>query len=156
VGCPFKEGNNMTHLFYLFGIAFIIYEVMWIIDPISMTEKARTHNKLSKENKGKSWDDYSEHYELRIETRGLFSLMVTLWLVLGLFTFQWALFAVVLVFNIIIVSPLSKLTRDNIGYTIIHWFNSLKGLVFGVFIIVNKYHLHIDVSGMMLKALGNN
>jgi len=42
--------------------------------------------------------------------------------------------------------PLSKLVKDTFLYTVLHWFNSLIGFAFGVFVIVNHYHLKLNLT----------
>jgi len=133
----------MVHIFYFIGIFFIWRELRWILAPMEMTEEAKEldyHNKL---NKGKEWDEYSEKYKSIIKSK-VFLIVFLFWMFMGLFTFQWDVFLAFIVFNFVIIAPISKLTKYTYAYTLIHWVGSLIGLAFGVFVIINHYHLRIS------------
>lgn len=134
----------LTHLFYLTGIFFIWREIKWIVSPAEQVEYKREFDKHSKLNKGKKWDNYSKEYKDILKSS--WSIIITVfWLFIGIFTVQWFIFLVVLLFNIIIIAPLSKIFRYSFAYLALHWLNSLLGFAFGLFVIINHYHLHIDV-----------
>lgn len=140
----------MTDIFYVSTIIFLIVELRWIIAPIEITNNAKTFMELSKEFKGKEWNEYSYEYKKHVKSK-VWLVWALFWMLIGLFTVQWVGFLFIMVFNFIIVAPLSKLTKYSIAYTIIHWFNSLIGFCFGVFVIVNHYHLHIDLTQLVLS-----
>ena len=142
----------MTTIYYLSTILFIWVEWAWLVSPIEKTNDAKKFFELSKLNKGKKWDEFSKEYKSELKSK-VWLIWILLWMFIGLFTFQWAGFLAMLVFNILIVSPLSKLTRYSITYTIIHWFNSLIGFAFGVFVIINHYHLKIDLTQWFVSLL---
>jgi hypothetical protein len=142
----------MTTIYYLSTILFIWAEWAWLVSPIEKTNDAKKFFELSKLNKGKKWDEFSKEYKSELKSK-VWLIWILLWMFIGLFTFQWAGFLAMLVFNILIVSPLSKLTRYSIAYTIIHWFNSLIGFAFGVFVIINHYHLKIDLNQWFVSLL---
>lgn len=138
--------NNivMTTVFYIYAIFFIFYELIWVLSPIEKTEDARKFFKLSKEFKNKKWDDFSEEYKSQIKNKiWLFSIL--LWMFIGLFTFQWAFFLLFIIFNFLIIAPLLNIFKFSTAYTVLHWINSVIGFSFGVFIILNNYHLRIDI-----------
>lgn len=134
----------MTHIFYLLGIIFLWKELVFLVQPITETNEIKRFKVLSAEHKDKHWDDYSKEFKSIIKHKS-FDIIIVLWFLIGLFSSQWIIFLFLLVFNFIIISPLSKVLRYSMGYVILHWFNSLIGLIIGVFIIINKYHLHINV-----------
>lgn len=142
----------MTTIYYLSTILIIWLELTWLMSPIEKTNDAKKFFELSKQFKGKKWDEFSEEY--KSEMRGKFlHIFVLIWLFFGLFTFQWAGFLAILVFNFLIIGPISKITRFSIAYTIIHFCNSIIGFAFGLFIIINHYHLHIDLTQLLLSFL---
>lgn len=143
----------MKHIFYLVGIAFIIYEMLWILNPKAQVDKSKEFEAESKKNKGKKWDEYTDKYKELLKGEVLVSLLFTLWMVAGLLTFNWMLFLAKLVFNFVIVAPISKLTKYSIGYTVLHWLNSIVGFAFGVFVVVNSYHLKINVYEWFMQWL---
>lgn len=134
----------MTTIYYLSTILFIWVEWAWLVSPIEKTNDAKKFFELSKQFKGKKWDEFSKEYKSELKSK-VWLIWILLWMFIGLFTFQWAGFLAMLVFNILIISPISKLTRFSIAYTVIHWLNSVVGFAFGVFVIINHYHLKIDL-----------
>ncbi len=143
----------MTHLFYLASIIFLFVELRWIYAPIEKTKDSKRFHELNEAHKGKKWDEYSQEY--KSELKGKLHLMfILLWMFIGLFTFQWPAFLLMLLFSALVISPLSKITRFGILYTALHWVNSLIGFGFAVFIIINKYHLHINVLEFIKKSIG--
>ena len=130
----------MKHLFYLIGVMFIIHELRWIIAPTKQVLKV----KRRKDFKWKGWEKFTE--EQKSDVIGLlFNFLIFVWLIVGLFTFNWIAFITISIFNILIIAPISKLLQFSIGYTVIHWINSVIGLAFGIFVIINSYHLKIDL-----------
>ncbi len=135
----------MTTIYYLSTIIFLVIELGWLISPIEKANKARKFLELSKQIKDKKWDEFSEEFKSEFKSN-LWQVWILIWLFIGLFTFQWAGFLAMLIFNILIVSPLSKLTINTFFYIILHWVNSIVGFVFAIFVIVNHYHLKIDLT----------
>lgn len=143
----------MTTIYYLSTIIFLVAEWGWLVSPIEKTKNARNFHELSKQFKGKKWDEFSKEYKSELKSK-IWLVWILLWLFIGLFTFQWAGFLAMLVLNILIVSPLSNIFKKTFVYTIIHWINSLIGFAFAIFVIVNHYHLKIDLTqwfGSFLK-----
>jgi hypothetical protein len=136
----------MQHLFYILAIPFLIYEFIWVVAPSERVESALKRLELSIKLKGKKWDEYSEEEQKFLLPKVIFSFYIFIWLILGIFTIQWVLFLAMFAFIFLVIKPLSKLTKENkLAFTILHWLNSIIGLGFVLFVIVNKYHLRIDV-----------
>ena len=134
----------MKHIFYLVAIFFIIYEIMWIINPKKFIKSIITFDKLQKENKGKKWDNQSEEYKSALIGK-IPHLFLFVWMFCGLLTFNWLAFLVKIIFGMLLIAPISKLLKFSKGYTALHWFNSVIGLFWGLFIVINSYHLKIDL-----------
>lgn len=143
----------MKHIFYLVGFCFVIYEMMWILNPKEQAEKSKKFNELMKEHKGKELDEYSKEYQDILWTKGLVSLIFTFWMFGGLLTFNWLAFLALLVFNFVIIAPISKLFKYSLAYTALHWVNSIIGFAFGLYVIVNSYHLKIDLYQLVKEWL---
>lgn len=141
----------MKHLYYSIGILFIIHELLWMLDIKSRLEKNRNILKEAKINKGRSFDDMTAEYINMLKTNVLVSYVILVWLFVGLFTFNWLAFLIEIIFNFVIVAPISKLIKYNNAYIILHWFNSLFGFSFGIFVILNTYHLKIDLYDWFLS-----
>lgn len=135
----------MKHIFYFIGILFVIYELLWIINPKSRVEKSKIFTDLSKQFKGKKWGDFSEEYKDVLISKGIPGLILTIWMVAGLLTFNWFAFAVLIVFNTVFIMPLGELFKFSFAYTALHWLNSIIGFAFGLFVIINSYHLKINL-----------
>lgn len=135
----------MKHIFYFIGILFVIHELFWILNPKAQTEKAKKLNQLSKLFKDKKWDEYSQEYKDIIIFKGIPYAIFLTWLFLGILTFNWVAFAFIILFNLVIIAPISKLFKFSAAYTVLHWLNSIIGIAFGVFVIVNSYHLKINL-----------
>ena len=135
----------MTTIYYLSTIIFLLIELHWLVYPIEKTNNARKFMALSKLNKGKKWDEFSEEYKSELKSK-IWLLYVLFWMLIGLFTFQWQAFLAMIVFNFMIINPISKLVKNTFLYTILHWINSLIGFAFGVFVIVNHYHLKLNLT----------
>ena len=135
----------MTTIYYLSTIIFLLIELHWLVSPIEKTNNARKFMALSKLNKGKKWDEFSEEYKSELKSK-IWLLYVLFWMLIGLFTFQWQAFLAMIVFNFMIINPISKIVKDTFLYTILHWINSLIGFTFGVFVIVNHYHLKLNLT----------
>lgn len=138
----------MTTIYYLIGLIFLFEELIWIMDPVHQVKSSLNWLRYHKKEKNyKNWNSHSEEYKSLLLKHSS-KLISFIWLLMGLFTFQWVLFLSIILFNVIIISPISKRYLKNInikGYTKLHWFNSLIGLLFVLFIIINKFHLHIQI-----------
>ena len=136
----------MEHLFYVVAIFWIIYEWGFVSDIQEKMDKTNKLVLLHKEFKGKSYKEWSEEYKDMAIGVFFFQLPLYVWLFVGLFTFQWTVF-LYFVFQMYI---LTGLPRKIFGLksrilTACVWLNSFVGLLMGFFVIVNKYHFHINV-----------
>ena len=142
----------MTTIYYLSTIIFLWQELRWITSPIERTENAKNFFKLTKENKGKKWNEFSKEYKSELKSK-MFLVYIFIWMFIGLLTFQWFGFLAMLIFNLLFIAPISKLTKFSVSYTVIHWINSVIGFVFAVFVIINHYHLKIDLFQFFLSLV---
>lgn len=142
----------METIYYLSTIIFIIIELGFLLSPIEKTNQTKRFNELTKEFKGKKSDEYSKEYKKLINTK-LWLLWVLIWLFIGLFTSQWVIFLTWIIFNFGIISPILRLTRYSLIYTVIVWVNSLMGVLFGLFVIINHYHLKIDLTSLFMSLI---
>lgn len=141
----------MKHIYYFIGIFVLLTEWGWIVAPREKTKEVQEFKEQHQQYKKIKWERLPEDYKDLLKKQFV-SLVVFLWLVVGLFTFQWAGFLAILLFNLVVIAPISRLTRYSYAYTTLHWFNSVIGLAFVLFVIINAYHLKIDL-WPYLKAL---
>ena len=112
----------MTSIFYSLGIPAILYEISVIQDPYTLIgfdkrldEKIKNKEELNK-----------------VESNFLFLQMGYLvWLIVGLFTFQWYLFLVILILSLLLKKDSIKLLR----------LDAIISLILLILITINKYHL---------------
>lgn len=137
--------SKMKIIFYLSSIVFLITELKWLISPLECTLSAKRKDKLIKETKNTKYDNLTEEQKSDYKNMILSFIFIFGWMFIGLFTFQWQVFLAFLIFQFLIIAPLSKLTKYSYIYTLLHWLNSLLGLAFILFAIINSYHLKIDI-----------
>ena len=126
------------------GILFIINELWWVVNPRERLQNRQLWYRLRKQYKDVKWDSMPE--QAKTETiKRLFNLMVLLWMFLGLFTFNWFAFVVQIILNVAILERVSTFTGYGKTWMIVRWFAALWGVLWGVFIILNSYHLKIDL-----------
>jgi hypothetical protein len=116
----------MKHLFYFMTIAPIIWEAM------NLTNIKRTHafSMGLRAMKGKKYDDYSSSQK----TYAICAMGYIAWNFVGFFTFQWPLFVAFFLFGLI--------PKTNIYF---RWVDSFISLIVLFFLVLNSYHLHIDL-----------
>lgn len=141
----------MKHVFYLIAVIFIIRELMDILSPKLNAEQSKKFAEQVKLNKGKLYNEMTEEYKGFVLLRFIPSLFILFWMICGLLTFNWFAFLSVLVFNFVIIAPISNLSKYSTFHTVLHWFNSLIGFTFGVFVIINSYHLKIDTYELFIQ-----
>ena len=143
----------MTHFFYFIGILFLIYEVYFLIGIKEKIDDVKNLNKLIKEHKGLEWDDYSPELKKQLKSKA-FLLLFIVWFFVGLLSSQWFLFLLFLLSNFLIFVPISKL----VGFSPLRYFtsglNTVLGIVFATFLIINKYHLHLDTFQIFRDWIG--
>ena len=105
----------MTHLFYLVAVFFIWRELRWIYSTMEMVSEVKKYDELSKLNKGRKWDAMTPEYKSELKSK-IFLIPLVIWLFVGLFTFQWDAFLLMILLNFIIIAPISKLTK----YSFVH------------------------------------
>tara|TARA_R110000772_G_scaffold79172_2_gene169491 strand:+ start:1768 stop:2151 length:384 start_codon:yes stop_codon:yes gene_type:complete len=126
---------------------------MWVLTPNKQTEKTRKLINLGKLNEGKKWDEYSEEYKSLLKSKGCASVFILMWMLLGLFTFNWVAFLAFLILEMVVFFPLSKSLRETGYFALIHWINSVVGLVFGLFVLINEIHLRIDLYELVITLI---
>ena len=132
-------------IFYALGVAFILHELGWIQSPIEKAKDSIAFTALSAKFKGLKWEQYSEEYKSQLKSK-MWLLFFIAFIMGGLFTFQWWAFLAFLLFQFTIVALLSKLVKPYLhAYATLHWINSIIGLAFTLFVIINAYHLKIEL-----------
>jgi hypothetical protein len=76
---------------------------MWILAPIEKTNSVKQFTKNVKDNKNKKWKDIPDEHKSEIKNK-LFHIYAIIWLFIGLFTFQWLAYLIIISFNFLIIS----------------------------------------------------
>jgi hypothetical protein len=124
----------------------------WIINTKKQVSEIKELVEESKKNKGKKWDEMTKKYKDLLISKGFFVILFKVWMFLGLLTFNWFIFLFIIIFNFLIIAPISKIIkRFNKAYVTLYLFNSIIGFILGVFVIVNSYHLKINTYEYFLQ-----
>ena len=134
----------LSFIVYSLGLVFLFYELAWLTNPVTEVEIQRRFKELKEMEKGRKWDDYSSELKSIMKTKGFFMIFALFFLLFGLFTFNWVAFASFLLFQVVF-GLVAKLFEFNWVYLVLNWLNSLLGALFVIFVIVNHYHLRIDL-----------
>lgn len=141
----------MSHLFYLFGLIYLIRELIDLVNPIKFTKKMESLHKFVSEEKtfkSKAFSDLNAE-DKNLIWYSVLSILVIAWAALGLLTANWIIFVAFLVFGFVIYNPISKLVRKLFGfgkaYVMLHIFGTLVDILLVGFAIINQYHLKIDL-----------
>jgi len=125
----------MKHIFYFFAILAIMWEIMNIFQPARLI-------KLGKRMQGLKFDNAT----LGEKTVSWLMFLYMAWTLVGLFTFQWPVFLFYLAWSVI-TAGLREITgrNANLGTLILQVFDGIVSLGIMMFILINAYHLQIDL-----------
>ena len=113
----------MSNIFYFLTIISIIWEIIVVSSPIRVSKFIKSFN-------NKEMDGLTK----KQKTLSFYMLGYLIWCIIGLFTSQWVIFLLLIGFGLF---P-KKLP-------ILTFINGLISLCLLMFIIVNVYHLHLDL-----------
>ncbi len=145
----------MRDFFYFIGILFLIYELYYLMNIRSFVEGTYKFIELQKVNKGRSWESSDEEYKNLLIGRGCPALVFFLWMHIGLCTNNWVFFLGFLIIQYLVMQPLNKLTKYTPIYLFLQFLNTLLGVGFTLFIILNAYHLNIDITPQVIEFIDN-
>lgn len=125
----------MTYLFYFTFLLVVLYHEAVVLKNIDILQG----NRLKKRN----WEDFSQK-EKFIATSSLF---LVFFCIAGLFTSQWLLFLVYWSVSFLTTQTL-KVTPDKY-VTSVYSTSAFLGIITAFFIIINKYHLRLDILSLL-------
>lgn len=127
----------MTHVFYILIAFFIFVELIVLFSQKNIHSAVKRLKKLNKEKKGKlSFDEIGASMTL-YQSIGIIYLIYCL---VGLMSSQWVLFALIILLTFI---PKRWLWW--------RYVDSIVTLLILAFILLNKYHFHIDMFHLIIK-----
>lgn len=127
----------MTHVFYILIAFFIFVELIVLFSQKNIHSAVKRLKKLNKEKKGKlSFDEIGASMTL-YQSIGIIYLIYCL---VGLMSSQWVLFALIIL--------LAFIPKRWLWW---RYVDSIVTLLILVFILLNKYHFHIDMFHLIIK-----
>ena len=127
----------MTHVFYILIAFFIFVELIVLFSQNNIHSAVKRLKKLNKEKKGKlSFDEIGASMTL-YQSIGIIYLIYCL---VGLMSSQWVLFALIIL--------LAFIPKRWLWW---RYVDSIVTLLILAFILLNKYHFHIDMFHLIIK-----
>lgn len=127
----------MTHVFYILIAFFIFVELIVLFSQKNIHSAVKRLKKLNKEKKGKlSFDEIGTSMTL-YQSIGIIYLIYCL---VGLMSSQWVLFALIIL--------LAFIPKRWLWW---RYVDSIVTLLILTFILLNKYHFHIDMFHLIIK-----
>jgi hypothetical protein len=126
----------MKHIFYILAICPIMWELTCISNPKRVAKFRDGFKKLKKENI--DFDKYSSTQKLF----GILMIGYIIWNFIGFLTFQWTVFL-----GLFLLGLIPK------PWTWLRWIDSIISFAILLFIIINAYHLKIDVYAWLKSFL---
>ena len=130
----------MEFLFYMWAIVAILYEAIVMVNPKDAT---RHINDLKNRNKNKL--EQSENQKLF----NIFQFLYMVWVLVGLFTTYWVVFLFFLIFSYSTSLLMKKTYTDFDQQVMIRGVDAVISFLILLFIVINKYHLHIPSSDIL-------
>ena len=145
----------LTGLFYLLVAYFVYIEMMYILDVKERVSRLDFIDNFSKDvkNNNTTFENLSSNEKSEAFWTVLHGFTMIIVVIGGLVSVQWPLWASLLIFNMLLVAPITKLAkkkhgltyRSSTSYLSIVWVNSLFGFGVAAFALINHYHLLIDL-----------
>jgi len=142
----------METIYYFSTIIIIFQQLLYVLNPVKESNKAKSLIKLSNLNKNKNFNQYPENLKHGIKNE-IWRIYSIAWIIIGLFTFQWPIFLLMSAIYYLIVYPISLRFIDSIIFTVINWLNACIWILFAVFVLINNYYLRIDLYAILLSFL---
>lgn len=127
----------MTHVFYILIAFFIFVELIVLFSQKNIHSAVKRFKKLNKEKKGKLTFDEIGASMAFYQSIGIIYLIYCF---VGLMSSQWVLFLLIIL--------LAFIPKRWLWW---RYVDSLVTLLILVFILLNKYHFHIDMFHLIIK-----
>jgi hypothetical protein len=134
----------MEHLFYFGSVLFAIYELMYLVSVRSHVQEKIKYYLWSRDNKGVKYDEMPKDIK-DFAKRQIIGVPLIVWTFVGLMSSQWVVFGLFLMTQLLL-GIVKKPFKYNLQVSVfIDYINTIIGLLFALFVIINKYHLRIDL-----------
>ncbi len=121
----------MTHIFYIGLIIFIIYEVYSFLNAEKINTRQTEYKDLSKDVNKEYFLWKNGGFLIKLS---LFNMFYFIYVFVGIFSSQWLLFLAILLLSLIPKKTVAVRRID-----------SVLTIIILLFILINKYHLHINI-----------
>lgn len=145
----------MGHLFYFFGLIVVLFNIFNISRYKRIFELREWMIKF-KEVTGRNpvATDYRKKDDKDILTAWSLSIILTsLWIFFGLLSKSWYVFLFILLMNTIINLITKLIGEFNMFAFAIHFIKNILILFLIVFLILNHFHLHLDIWNLIKSWL---
>lgn len=135
----------MEHLFYFGAVLFAIYELMYLMSVRSHVQEKIKYYLWSRDNKGVKYDELPKDIKYFAKRHVIVGVPLIFWIFVGLMSSQWVAFGFFLITQLLL-GIIKKPFKYNLQVSVfINYINTIIGLLFALFVIINKYHLRIDL-----------
>jgi len=134
----------LTHCFYLMSVLFMFHEMIWITTTKKQVERQRKSKEITSEASGKKWAELSDEYKENL-FMNLTGMMFLVWCMVGMIGAQFIGFLCLLGWTVL-VTAITKPIREYGIYTSMHWINSILMFCAIAFLLINHYHLGIELN----------
>ena len=121
----------MTHIFYIGLIIFIIYEVYSFLNAEKINTRQTEYKDLPKDVNKEYFLWKNGGFLIKLS---LFNMFYFIYVFVGIFSSQWLLFLAILLLSLIPKKTVAVRRID-----------SVLTIIILLFILINKYHLHINI-----------
>jgi hypothetical protein len=126
-------------LFYLVGAFYIVYELLYIFNVRHMNLIEDKGDVIYRRTPSSSWG-----WRYKFIKRS--QLVICVWFILGIFSdYNGFAFLLFLAYIFLISKPRFKKVKNTSEYNRWTWTDSLIGLLFGIFVILNAYEWKVSV-----------
>jgi len=143
----------MTTFFYLIALFYLIYEIDYILNIKKRIADRDDTGEIIEKYRHLGWRNSPKEYKHAIYS-GAIGLIVIAYDFTGLLTDQRFSFLCFIAYDLIILSAVKSMSKNETFYFWVVFFNTLIQILFTLFIIVNHYHLHIDTFQLFKAYFG--
>lgn len=143
----------LTYVFYILGLWYLAIEISFLGNTRHRLELAKRFAYLNKGNK-KHLTEVKAEMENIIKEIGGSMLFQFTWLGIGLFTVNWPVFLGILLTSILLGLIGSDDKKVSTVYVVLCQLQTLGCIAATLFILINKFHLHLPLGEIVLQWLG--
>ena len=143
----------MDYIYYFFGFLFLMYEMYFLTSLKRHYKEAKEWHEFYQANRDIKWDGMTKDQQNYAVRKLIVGIPMLFWTLTGLLTFQWFTFLAFLIVDFFFLGLVKKM----VGYTkariVVIGISTLLGIVTIAFIIINKFHLHIDTYSWFVENI---